>query len=64
MAVLKVGAVELPCPTSLSSSDEIIWSSNTGRTSSGINFRLRKIQFSINDSRISRFDRSVCQCFL
>lgn len=35
MAVLKAGEVELPSPVSLSSNDEIIWSSNTGRTSSG-----------------------------
>lgn len=35
MAVLKAGNVELPAPISLSSNDEIIWSSNTGRTASG-----------------------------
>lgn len=35
MAVLKAGAVELPCPVSISTSDEIIWSSKTGRTTSG-----------------------------
>lgn len=35
MAVLKAGTVELPCPVSISSSDEIIWSSNTGRSTSG-----------------------------
>lgn len=35
MAVLKAGAVELPCPVSLSVNDEIIWSKNTGRTTAG-----------------------------
>ena len=35
MAILKVGSVALPSPVSLSSNDEIIWSSNTGRTASG-----------------------------
>lgn len=35
MAILKAGTVELPCPVSLSVNDEIIWSSNTGRTTSG-----------------------------
>lgn len=35
MAELKAGSVELPSPVSLSVSDEIIWSSNTGRTASG-----------------------------
>lgn len=35
MAILKAGSVELPCPVSLSTSDEIIWSNNTGRVTSG-----------------------------
>lgn len=35
MATLKAGAVELPCPVSLTSGDELIWSSNTGRVTSG-----------------------------
>lgn len=34
-AILKAGAVELPCPVSLSVNDEIIWSSKTGRTTDG-----------------------------
>lgn len=34
-AILMAGAVELPCPVSLSVNDEIIWSNNTGRTASG-----------------------------
>lgn len=32
MATLKAGSTALPEPTSLSTSDEIIWSSNTGRS--------------------------------
>lgn len=35
MAILKAGSVSLPSPVALSSNDEIIWSSNTGRTASG-----------------------------
>lgn len=35
MAILKAGAVELPCPVSLSVNDEILWSSKTGRTTDG-----------------------------
>ena len=35
MAVLKAGAVELPCPASLVVNDELIWSSNAGRLTSG-----------------------------
>ena len=31
-ATLKVGNVELPSPTKISTSDEIIWSSNAGRS--------------------------------
>lgn len=30
--ILKAGDVELPSPTKISTSDEIIWSSNTGRS--------------------------------
>lgn len=33
--ILKSGGVVLPAPTSLSVSDEIIWTSDTGRTLSG-----------------------------
>lgn len=33
--ILKSGNVVLPAPTSISVSDEIIWSSDTGRTLSG-----------------------------
>ena len=33
--MLKVGNIVLPSPVSLSISDEIIWSSNTGRVASG-----------------------------
>lgn len=36
MAILSVNGVELPAPTSITVDDEIIWSSNTGRSSSGI----------------------------
>ena len=32
MAILKAGEVDLPGPVELSIDDEIIWSSNTGRT--------------------------------
>ncbi len=32
MATLKAGSVNLPEPVEISTSDEIIWSSNTGRT--------------------------------
>lgn len=32
---IKAGGVTLPAPTKVTSSDELIWSSNTGRTSSG-----------------------------
>ena len=35
MAVLSSGSVILPAPISLSTEDEIIWSSNTGRMASG-----------------------------
>ncbi len=35
MDILKAGAVVLPAPVSLSSNNEIIWSSNTGRASDG-----------------------------
>lgn len=31
-ALLKAGSVELPAPVKISTSDEIIWSSNTGRS--------------------------------
>lgn len=31
-AILKAGDVELPAPVKLSTADEIIWSSNTGRS--------------------------------
>lgn len=34
-AILKSGSVVLPAPTTLSVSDEIIWTSSTGRTLSG-----------------------------
>ncbi|MDO5293308.1 MAG: hypothetical protein Q4F05_11210 [bacterium] len=36
MEVLQSGAVSLPCPTTISVDDEIIWSSNTGRNASGL----------------------------
>lgn len=36
MAILSAGGVVLPAPTELSVNDEIIWSSNTGRVSSGL----------------------------
>ena len=32
---IKAGGVSLPAPTKVTSSDESIWSSNTGRTSAG-----------------------------
>jgi hypothetical protein len=32
MATLKVGAIALPEPTKVNTTDEIIWSSNTGRS--------------------------------
>lgn len=32
---IKAGSVTLPAPTKVTSSDELIWSSNTGRTASG-----------------------------
>lgn len=35
-AILRAGAVELPCPVSLSVNDEIIWSSKTGRSTNGV----------------------------
>lgn len=35
MAVLTAGGTELPCPASITSSDELIWSKNTGRSSDG-----------------------------
>ena len=35
MFVLKCGNVELPAPVSMSVADEIIWSSDTGRTLTG-----------------------------
>ena len=35
MAILKAGSTELPSPTEISTSDEIIWSSNTGRSADG-----------------------------
>lgn len=33
--IMKAGSTTLPAPTSVSSSDELIWSSNTGRSSHG-----------------------------
>lgn len=35
MAILSVNGVALPAPTELKIEDEIIWSSNTGRSASG-----------------------------
>ena len=35
MAILRAGDVELPAPVQLSTADEIIWSSSTGRVSDG-----------------------------
>ena len=35
MAILKVGDTDLPAPVELSTSDEIIWSAETGRVASG-----------------------------
>lgn len=35
MAILKCGDTELPSPVSITSGDEIIWSSNTGRGDNG-----------------------------
>lgn len=35
MAVLTAGGTELPCPSSITSGDELIWSKNTGRSSDG-----------------------------
>lgn len=35
MAVLSAGGTPLPAPVSISTSDEIIWSDNTGRVASG-----------------------------
>lgn len=35
MAILKAGEVELPCPISIMVNDELVWSANTGRTTSG-----------------------------
>lgn len=35
MAFLTAGGVEMPCPVSLKVNDEIIWSENTGRSSTG-----------------------------
>lgn len=32
MVILKAGSIVLPAPVKLSTSDEIIWSSNTGRS--------------------------------
>ena len=34
-AVFRAGGVALPSPVSFASSDELIWSSNTGRSASG-----------------------------
>ena len=36
MALLTVGGVELPSPTSIQIDDEIIWSSDSGRDLSGL----------------------------
>lgn len=36
MAILSAGGVALPAPVSISINDEIIWSSNTGRTGNGL----------------------------
>lgn len=35
MAILSVNGVALPAPTKIQTDDEIIWSSNTGRSASG-----------------------------
>jgi hypothetical protein len=35
MAILTCSGKTMPCPISIKSGDEIIWSSNTGRTSTG-----------------------------
>lgn len=35
-AIIKAGGVELPAPITISAADEIIWSSSTGRTISGL----------------------------
>lgn len=35
MAFLIAGGVEMPCPTEIKINNEIIWSSNTGRSSTG-----------------------------
>ncbi len=35
MVLCRAGAVDLPAPVSISVNDEIIWSSNTGRSASG-----------------------------
>lgn len=35
MIVIKAGSVTLPSPDAITTSDEIIWSANTGRSSSG-----------------------------
>ncbi len=34
--VIRGGGVALPSPTAITTSDEIIWSANTGRTASGL----------------------------
>ena len=34
-AILKAGEIELPAPVSLSISDELIWTADTGRTLNG-----------------------------
>lgn len=36
MTILTVGGVALPAPETITVADEIIWSSNTGRVSSGL----------------------------
>lgn len=36
MSEIVVGGVELPSPVAISIGDEIIWSSNTGRSASGL----------------------------
>lgn len=36
MAILTAGDVELPAPVSLSVNDEVIWSSNTGRSANAL----------------------------
>lgn len=35
MAFLTAGGVEMPCPTEIKINNEIIWSSSTGRSSTG-----------------------------